>query len=181
MPRVTLSRPTWIGLASFVSVACLMGAVSCGGGGSDPSATTGGGGGMSGGTGAAPGTGGQTCIPASATPPAAHSAQPNYDTFQPCVNCHPMTMYTGAYLYDPVGMPVVGATLTLTPAAAGSTPLTTTSGVDGMFYFTGIIPAPYAVCVSKCPDTLCGTAIDHPNANDCALCHGLTTTKIHLP
>ncbi|MBN1612537.1 MAG: carboxypeptidase regulatory-like domain-containing protein [Polyangiaceae bacterium] len=175
MPRLTLPNPAWIGLVAFVSAACLMGAACSGGGGGDASPSTGGTG-----SGGGASTGGQTCI-AAATPRAAHSAQPNYDTVQPCVNCHPTTTYTGAYVYDLAGMPVAGATLTLTPTAAGSIPLTTISGVDGMFYFTGIIPAPYAICVSKCPDTLCGTAIDHPNANDCALCHGVTTTKIHLP
>ena len=51
MPHATVvPKPTWIGIVSFFSVACLMGAA-CGGGGGDPSATTGGVGGMSGGTG----------------------------------------------------------------------------------------------------------------------------------
>jgi hypothetical protein len=169
MRRSTLSKSTWIGLVSFVSAACLMGAA-CGGGGSDPDTATGG-----------TGSGGQTCVPAAASTPAAHSVQPNYDTTQPCANCHPTTMYTGAYVWDPTGQPVVGATMTLTPAAAGSAALTSVTGPDGMFYFTGIIPVPYSVCVSKCPNTLCGTATDHPNTSDCALCHGVTTTRIHLP
>jgi hypothetical protein len=153
----------------------------CGGGGSgsDPAATTGGSGsGGSTGTGATTGTGGgaQACIPANPNGPADHPAA-GYDT-QPCTACH-ATAYTGGFVYDAAGGPVAQATLTLTPTGAG--PLTAVTGSTGMFYYSGLVPAPYEVCISRCPDTVCSAVGQHPNAGDCGTCHGVTTPRIHLP
>jgi hypothetical protein len=193
MPRATLSKPTRLSVVSFISAACLStaacssdsgdsgvttgGAAPSGGIGAMP---TGGGGGTgavaSGGTGAVS-TGGQACAAPNPNGPADH-ATAGYDT-QPCSACH-ASVYTGGFVYDPSGATTIAqATVTITPT--GGVAQTAVTGSTGMFYFLGTIPAPYEVCVSKCPDTVCSTAADHPNAADCGTCHGVTTTKIHLP
>jgi len=126
--------------------------------------------------------GGQACKPPNPNGPAEiHTDQnaPNYDTV-PCDFCHP-GKYIGGYLYtSPTSdTPVAQATVTLTPT--GSSAMTAVTGPSGMFYYSGAIKAPYDVCVSKCPDTVCSGTKDHPDAQDCGVCHGQTTTKIHLP
>jgi len=45
---------------------------------------------------------------------------------------------------DEVGAVIVGATVTLTDAAGGA-PKTATSGADGGFVFTGLIPGKYMI------------------------------------
>jgi hypothetical protein len=194
MPRVTFPKPTSLFIVSFVSACCILGAACSGGGGDgasstggsgatggmDPAFTGGAGPGATGGTGAAVNgsTGGQqACIPANPNGPADH-ATAGYDS-QPCSACHAQA-YTGGFVYDTSLVTTVPqATVTVTPT--GGAALTAVTGSTGMFYFPGIIPAPYEVCVSKCPDTVCSTATDHPNSGDCGTCHGVTTTKIHLP
>jgi len=122
-------------------------------------------------------TGGNSCIPASADIPADHPTD-QADT-QPCSSCH-ATAIAGGFVFDPSGsVPVSGATITLKATSGAS--MTAITGSKGMFHFSGDVPAPFEACVSKCPDTACSTASDHQNAGDCGTCHGLTTSKIHLP
>jgi len=122
-------------------------------------------------------TGGSSCIPASTDIPADHPTD-EADT-RPCSGCH-ATAIAGGFVFDPSGsVPVSGATVTLKPTSGASR--TAITGSKGMFHFSGDMPAPFEACVSKCPDTACSTASDHQNAGDCGTCHGLTTSKIHLP
>jgi hypothetical protein len=123
------------------------------------------------------GGGGEDCIPAASGGPRQHMAA-EYDTFG-CQICHDQD-YTGGFLYDALGSntPVAGATFTLT--AEDGTVLTAVTGPGGMFYFPGLVPAPYTICVSKCPDTVCAGPEDHPDNSDCRTCHD-ETQKLHLP
>jgi len=142
--------------------------------------TTGGYGGLETGgaeTSGAAGTGAQSCIPANPNGPADHMTA-GYDT-QPCSSCHGAAL-VGGVIYDPAGTArVAQATVTITPTDGG--PLTAVTGSTGMFYFWDAIPAPYQVCVSRCPDTICSTEADHQSGGDCATCHGVTTPEIHFP
>jgi hypothetical protein len=109
---------------------------------------------------------------------------------QSCYDCHTLQTpsaspnYKGGYLYDgPDSTTTVeGATITLTPTTGS--PVTAVTGPEGMFFFgtnatktTAVeVPAGYTPCVSKCPTSaVCGTAASHPNSDDCANCHGVTT------
>jgi hypothetical protein len=97
--------------------------------------------------------------------------------------------YKGGYLYNGVRgtTTVAEATLTITPL--NGPPITVITGPDGMFFLgtidgTTVTPytlnAPYDVCVSKCPNTVCAAAGTHPNADDCRICHN-QGLKIYLP
>ena len=122
--------------------------------------------------------GGEDCEPPASGGPRTHTAA-EYDTVA-CQICHDLA-YTGGFLYDGVNSTttVAQATVTLTPAS-GAPPLTAVTGPDGMFYFEGTVPAPYSVCVSKCPDTVCSEASTHSTSADCRTCHD-ENHKIHLP
>jgi hypothetical protein len=121
---------------------------------------------------------GEDCIPPASGGPRTHNAQ-EYDTFG-CQICHDL-LYTGGFLYAGLDSdtPVAQATFTLTPVD-GSPPLTAVTGPGGMFYFPGTVPAPYTICASKCPDTVCFGPEEHATDADCRTCHDLTQ-KIHLP
>jgi hypothetical protein len=122
--------------------------------------------------------GGPSCIPASPNGPPDH-ASAGYDG-QPCSSCHG-TALKGGLVYDLSGAATVAqATVTITPT--NGTELTAVTGSNGMFVFWDSISAPFVACVSKCPDTVCSEATDHPDAADCGTCHDdVTTKKIHLP
>ena len=137
-------------------------------------------------TGGAGGTGGGggNCIPPASGGPRTHVAS-EYDTFG-CRMCHMEEGYTGGFLYDGIDSttPVAQATFTLT--AQDGTVLTAVSGPGGMFYFPGLVPAPYTICVSKCPDTVCSGPENHPDDTDCRECHKLEDDpegqpRLHLP
>jgi hypothetical protein len=105
-------------------------------------------------------------------------ASSGYDS-EPCSSCHG-TALKGGLVYDPSGTTVAQATVTVTPANGTELSAVTTS--SGMFVFRDSIAAPYVACVSKCPDTVCSQATDHPTEADCGTCHDdVTTKKIHLP
>ncbi len=131
---------------------------------------------------APPGVGGggpTDCIPATPGGPRTHT--PDQFDNQACQVCHDQ-LYTGGFLYDSPerGNPVWQATVTLTPV--GGTPQTALTGPGGMFYFPGLVTAPYDVCVSKCPDRICAPAGTHVNQRDCRRCHnGEDAAWIHLP
>jgi hypothetical protein len=122
-------------------------------------------------------SGSRACIPAATQIPDDHATE-GFDT-KPCSACHNSSI-SGGFVVDSTGSaPISHATVTLTSTNGTQRTAVTTS--NGMFAFPGAILAPYEACVSKCPDTVCSKTTDHPNANDCGTCHGVTTTKIHLP
>lgn len=128
-------------------------------------------------TGGGAGAGGDDCIPPAPGGPRTHSYV-EYD-YVGCQICHNQE-YTGAFLYDSItgGNAVAQATITLTPV--DGSPVSAISGPDGMFYFEGLVPAPYTACVSKCPDTVCSGPSSHPDQQDCRTCH-IESMRIHLP
>jgi hypothetical protein len=131
------------------------------------------------------GVGGAPFTGTNCTPPASGGPRMHYPEFddQTCVTCHPTNAgYIGGYVYDSVTgpNPVAMATVTITPN--GGTPITAVTGPGGMFQFSAPFTAPYTACVSKCPNTVCSTAVSHPNTDDCATCHNSTTNlRIHVP
>lgn len=121
--------------------------------------------------------GGKSCIAANPNIPKNHSAE-GFDT-EPCSGCHGTAM-SGGFVFDSSGkFPISEATVTLTPPSGAKR--TAVTGSNGMFSFQGDITAPFEACVSKCPDTVCSKVTDHADAGDCGICHGATTTQIHLP
>jgi hypothetical protein len=197
MFSATRSKPTWLGVVPFISIALAIGAA-CSSGSTDNNGTagsvnssTGGRTATSSATGGAPGgtgtvasggtsavaSGGKSCVAANPDIPADHEAE-GYDT-KPCSGCHGSAI-SGGFVFDPSGtVPVSQATVTITPASGA--PRTAVTGTQGIFHFSGDIVAPFGACVSKCPDTVCAKATDHLNAGDCGTCHGVTEPKIHLP
>jgi hypothetical protein len=128
--------------------------------------------------GANAGSGGASgCAQLASGGPKVHNAD-SYDS-QSCRICHG-NIYTGGFLYDGVtsNRAVARATVTLTPKSGP--PLTAVTGPGGMFYYSGIVKAPYTVCASKCQDTVCSDAGTHTTTDDCRTCHD-ETTRIHLP
>ena len=121
---------------------------------------------------------GEDCTPPASGGPHVHVAA-EYNTVA-CQICHDQ-LYTGGFLYDGITgtTTVAQATITLTPENGGAA-LTAVTGLDGMFYFEGIVPSPYTVCVSKCPNTVCGSAVSHSGPDDCRTCHD-DTQRIYLP
>jgi len=130
----------------------------------------------SGGAGGIGGASPGDCIPPASGGPRVHD--PSFDG-QTCVTCHEPG-YVGGYVYDGVTSttPVSQATLTVTPD--GGAPLTAVSGPGGFFQIVGAFTAPYQVCVSKCPDTLCAAPATHATTADCSTCH-TSALRIHLP
>ncbi|MBN2197446.1 MAG: hypothetical protein JW751_32000 [Polyangiaceae bacterium] len=125
------------------------------------------------------GTGGSNpgdCIPPASGGPRMHDT--SFDD-QTCTTCH-RPGYLGGYVYDGVvsRTPVPQATLTITPE--GGTPLAAVTGPGGFFQILGDLAAPYQVCVSKCPDTVCALKTSHTTAADCSTCH-TPALRIHLP
>jgi hypothetical protein len=96
-------------------------------------------------------------------------------------HCPPKPVFEGGFLYDgPASTKTVAeATVTLVPASGN--PITVITGPDGMFFFGTVsavsvaqaLTAPYTVCVSKCPLSVCSITNGHTTTENCqsSQCH----------
>jgi len=107
-----------------------------------------------------------------------HGAE-QHDTFG-CQICHGQA-YTGGFLYDGLYSTTSVAQATFTLTAEDGTVLTAVTDPAGLFYFPGLVPAPYTICVSKCSDSVCSGPEYHPDDSDCRTCHNSDETQLHLP
>ena len=134
------------------------------------------------------GGGGTNCTPPASFGARVHAARDLDYSYQGCRICHD-ERYTGGWVYDGLtsSNTVSMVTITITPTD-GSPPITTVSGPGGMFFLGQVgspstfapLPAPYTVCVSKCPTTVCSLPGTHPTADNCGDCHN-ETLRIYLP
>jgi hypothetical protein len=117
-----------------------------------------------------------TCTTLASGGPKVHNAA--LDDNQPCRNCHG-NIYTGGFVYDGIKSQTTVARATVTVTPAKGAPITMPTGPGGMFYYSGIIPAPYTTCVSKCQKTKCSLASTHTTTDDCRKCHD-ESNRIYL-